>query len=298
MTLEIHPFVLDELDDPLRVVRGKVVAPEGWAASDRARVWQHVFLLHGFKGFMDWGFFPHVARTLAERGFAVVCFNTSGSGVGEDPLVMSEVEAFAKNTTTREIEDLERVRRAAHSGKLGATLDPLRAGLLGHSRGGGVALLHAARHAGRDGWRGWRALATWAAIDDVDRFDDATKAAWRARGHILIPNARTGQEHRIDVDALDDVERNRDALDILAACRRIEAPTLLVHGEDDATVPVTAQERIAAALRPGLWQAIRIPGAGHTFGVVHPFAGETPEYRRALDLTVGHFLTQLGFPEP
>jgi pimeloyl-ACP methyl ester carboxylesterase len=290
MKLETHPFVLDEHPDPLRVVRGKVVAPEGYAASDRAHVWQHVFLLHGFKGFMDWGFFPHVARTLAERGLAVVCFNTSGSGVGEDPLVMSEVEAFAKNTSTREIEDLERVRRAAHEGRLGATLDPLRAGLLGHSRGGGVALLHAAHHGG------WRALATWAAIDDVDRFDEATKELWRAQGHILIPNARTGQQHRIDRDALDDVERNRERLDILAACRRIEAPTLLVHGEDDTTVPVTALERIAAALPDGLATTIRIPGAGHTFGAVHPFAGETPEYRRALDATVAHFCGWLGVP--
>jgi pimeloyl-ACP methyl ester carboxylesterase len=280
MQLETHPFELRELADPLRVVRGRVVAPAGFAASSRP--WPHVVVLHGFKGFMDWGFFPHLARSLAERGLAAVCFNTSGSGVGEDPLVMSEVEAFAKNTVTREIEDLERVRTAAAEGRLGP-LDARRAGLLGHSRGGGEALLHAAHHGG------WRALATWAAIDAVDRFDDATKELWRANGFILIANARTGQQHRVDLDALVDVERNRDRLDVEAACRALDLPVLLVHGEDDATVPVTALERLGAALRGPVRSLLRIPGAGHTFGAVHPFAGETAPYRRALAATLGHF---------
>jgi dipeptidyl aminopeptidase/acylaminoacyl peptidase len=286
MKLETHPFVLDEHPDPLRVVRGKVVAPEGYAASDRAHVWQHVFLLHGFKGFMDWGFFPHVARTLAERGLAVVCFNTSGSGVGEDPLVMSEVEAFAKNTSTREIEDLERVRRAAHEGRLGATLDPLRAGLLGHSRGGGVALLHAAHHGG------WRALATWAAIDDIDRLDEATKRHWRAAGELVVPNHRTGQLHRLGLDILDEVERRDPRLDVLAAAARVQCPALVVHGTADEAVPFSAAEALMARLPRATLE--RVEAGGHSFGATHPLRPPLhPHLERTLDVTVQHFVRHL-----
>src|SRR5262245_29396147 len=40
-----------------------------------------VVVCHGFKGFMEWGFFPYVASLLAERGFAAVRFNLSGAGM-------------------------------------------------------------------------------------------------------------------------------------------------------------------------------------------------------------------------
>ncbi len=43
-----------------------------------------VLIVHGFKGFKDWGMFPLMAERLAEAGFAACRFNLSGSGIGED----------------------------------------------------------------------------------------------------------------------------------------------------------------------------------------------------------------------
>ncbi len=40
-----------------------------------------VVICHGFKGFMDWGFFPYLAELLADRGFVAIRFNLSGSGM-------------------------------------------------------------------------------------------------------------------------------------------------------------------------------------------------------------------------
>lgn len=255
--------------DPSRLVRVRVERPAGEDAPLPA-----VLILHGFKGFMHWGFFPELSRDLAEAGFVAVSLNASGSGVGEDLETFTEHEAFARNTYSAELEDLELVRE--HAASL-PEVDADRLALLGHSRGGGVALLHAARRGD------YRAVVTWSSIEDVDRMDEATKTEWRERGHIWIPNARTGQQHRLDLDALRDAERNREALDVLAACRRIEAPVLVVHGTEDPAVGFEASRRLIEALP----NAAHVPveGAGHTFGATHPFAGRTPELEIALEAT-------------
>lgn len=277
-TTRQHPFRIEDPDEPGRVVRGRVVLP---AALPEAERLPHVLVLHGFKGFMDWGFFPELARRIAAAGWAAVCFNLSGSGVGEDLLEFTEDEAFARNTYSRELEDTERVHDLAVSGGLPG-VDGSKAAILGHSRGGGVALLHAARHGDT------LAVVTWAAIDDVDRFDAATKAAWRRDGAITVHNARTGQVHRIELGALDDVEANRERLDVLAAARRLRMPTLVLHGTDDTSVPPSAAERIHGALPPGIGSLLLLEGAGHTFGARHPLEEVPADLERAFAATLEH----------
>lgn len=267
-----------------RLLRGKVVRPHGGADGERL---PHIVILHGFKGFMDWGFFPELARRIAERGLAAVLFNMSGSGIGEDPLEFTDVEGFAKNTHSRELDDVACVRARLRSGEL-AGIDPDRACLLGHSRGGGTALIHAAD----DG--GYAGVVTWAALDDFDRYDEATKDLWRAEGEIWIPNARTGQPHRMDLDLLTDLEQNRSRLDIRAACSRLSTPTLLVHGTADASVTPDALDRLSAALPQGVGQTLVIDGAGHTFGAGHPFGSPTPEWDTAVAATLDHVSGALG----
>jgi pimeloyl-ACP methyl ester carboxylesterase len=269
----------------MRVVRGWVECPRGASAA-----LPHVILIHGFKGFMDWGFFPELSRRIVGRNMVAVRFNMSGSGVGEDLEHFTDREAFARNTVSRELEDLGRVREwlagappatVAVSGE-GASatalraIDPGRAALLGHSRGGALALLQAAERAD------CRAVVTWSAVADLDRFDEPTKAAWSRDGHVLIHNQRTGEDLRIDRAALEDLQANRERFDVEAACARIVTPTLLVHGEADETVPVGEFDRLAAALRPRIRETLRIPGAGHTFGVRHPMESAPASFELAV----------------
>lgn len=273
--------------DPERILRGRVVRPgvAGGSAS-----WPHVVIVHGFKGFMDWGFFPELARRFAGRGLAAVLVNLSGSGIGENPEEFTEVEAFAADTISRELEDLEVLRAGIRAGRL-AALDPDRSAILGHSRGGGAALVHASE----DG--GYRAVVTWAAIDDFDRFDETTRKAWREEGQIWVPNARTGQPHRMDLGFLEDLEQNRSRLDPVAACRHLEAPLLLVHGTADESVPVAAAERLAAAAGTKTpLELLTLEGAGHTFGVGHPFGGSTPAWEQAVEASLDHVERHVGWP--
>jgi pimeloyl-ACP methyl ester carboxylesterase len=251
-----------------------------------------VVICHGFKGFMDWGFFPHLAELLATRGYAAVRFNFSGAGVrpGEDRV--SDPEAFKSDTYSREIEEVEAMLAALGGAVGGGRIAPGPIGLVGHSRGGGVALLAAAgeRFRGRVG-----ALVTWAAIADADRFTPEQKAAWRRDGELPVVNARTGQRLALGLDGLRDLEANRAALDLAAAAGRRTAPWLIVHGEADETVPVAEAHRLrAAAAPPAELLLLAGPGAGHTFGAVHPFAGPTPELIQAMNATQRWLRRHLG----
>jgi len=246
-----------------------------------------VLVVHGFKGFKDWGMFPALADRLANAGFTAVSPNLSGSGV-DDAGDFTWPERFGHNTFSGELKDLEIVLEALSAGALGVPR-PSRIGVVGHSRGGGISILLAARQ------RRMEALVTWAAISTVRRWpDEAEQARWRERGKIDVVNARTGQVLPLYTDVLDDVESNRaGALDILAAAARLRAPWLIVHGSADPSVAVTEGERLAQAANPGTSRFLRIEGAEHTFGAVHPWKGSTPALDLTMKETVGWLATHL-----
>ena len=241
-------------------------------------------VIHGFKGFKDWAFFPHVCRTLAASGHAVVSFNFSGSGIGSEPDRFTELEAFAANTLSRESEELGWVVDWVTSGDL-FPRKPRALGLLGHSRGGGDAILRAA------GDPRVRALVTWSAVSTFDRWNAATRAEWRESERIYALNQRTGQQMPLDVGLLDDLENNRDRLDVTAAAGRVEVPWLILHGESDHTVELDEAKTLAKAARVGRLHVVA--GAGHTFEVGHPFVAPSPALNEAMEATVHHFSRHL-----
>jgi pimeloyl-ACP methyl ester carboxylesterase len=239
-----------------------------------------VVVCHGFKGFMEWGFFPALAELLADRGFVVVRFNFSGAGVrpGEDRV--SDLDAFRADTYSRELAELRAIIEGLEEITAGHC-DRLRFGLLGHSRGGAIALLAAAEP---ELAPEVRALVTWSAIARLDRWSAGEKEAWRRDGELLVANSRTGQRLPLGVGLLDDVERNGVALDPVTAARRRTAPWLIVHGGEDESVPVAEGRRLAAAGGEGSDLEV-IEGSGHTFGAGHPFDHPTPHLIAALNAT-------------
>src|SRR5690606_37253631 len=69
-----------------------------------------VILCHGWKGFKDWGTFNLLAELFAENNFFFVKFNFSFNGhTAEEPLECTDVEAFAQNNFSREMDDLGQV---------------------------------------------------------------------------------------------------------------------------------------------------------------------------------------------
>lgn len=238
-----------------------------------------VVICHGFKGFKDWGFFPAIAERLARAGFAAVSFNFSGSGIGEDGQSFSEPERFARATLTNHLRDLATVVEAVRAGHFG--FRPAAVGLLGHSMGGGIATLHAAAD------EKLAALVTWSAtarFGDGRLWRDDQVAPWRRTGKLDIRNQRTGEILPLYTDMLDDLERNGAALDVTRAAGRVRVPWLVAHGSADESVPVEDAQALAA--RAATARLLIVDGAGHTFGVVHPWAGATPAFERVADATV------------
>ena len=80
-----------------------------------------VVVVHGFKGFKDWGMFPHLADRLALAGLTAVTFNLSGSGV-DDAGQFSLPDRFGHNTFSAELHDLTRLLDALISGQLGTAI--------------------------------------------------------------------------------------------------------------------------------------------------------------------------------
>lgn len=236
---------------------------------------------------MDWGFFPELARRLVTRGLAVVRFNFSGSGHGERPLDFTEPQAFLENTPSREIEDLERVRAWLDSGAV-PWIDSSRIALLGHSLGGAVALIHAARRADT------RALVGWASVATFRRFPPEVEGLWRRQGFVEIPNLRTKEVHRLGIGWLEDLERNARTLDVHAACRRLTTSTLLLHGAEDEAVPLAEGQSLLDACAPGVARLEVVAHANHTFWAAHPLAGVPATLERVLRASEDFLAAHLG----
>ena len=241
-----------------------------------------VVICHGFKGFKDWGMFPRLADHLARAGFLAVSFNFSGSGVsGGDEF--DEPERWYRQKPSADLADLR------------AVVDYLVANgsqwiaLVGHSRGGGLAIVQAARDARI------RALVTWSAVDHFLRWPMDVIQRWRETGTVDVVNQRTGQVLAIGRDALDDWDRYGDnLLDVMAAAHQIRVPWLIVHGTEDATVPVEVGRILAEVSGAAETETLIVEGASHTFGARHPWVGATPELDQVFERTLLFLSRRLG----
>jgi pimeloyl-ACP methyl ester carboxylesterase len=239
-----------------------------------------VVICHGFKGFQEWGFFPHLATLLAERGFTVIRFNFPGSGMLPGDDLVTNPEAFRTATLSGELDDLSWLLNRLDD-LAPERVDTERLGLIGHSRGGGTSILASAlpelRHR-------LRALVTWSAVSTFDRMTPAEEEAWRAAGSVPVTNARTGQQLELGCEVLDDLKANAARLDIGAAAAARCAPWLIIHGDRDETVPASEAAQLASQAQSPC-ELLHVEASGHTFEVGHPFKGPSPQLITALNAT-------------
>lgn len=243
-------------------------------AGERARAL--VVIVHGFKGFKDWGFFPWVAQRLMQHRLVVCRFNMSRSGIGDDPESFDRLDLFEHDTYSTQLADLRTVVHYAQQ-----QYPALPTFLLGHSRGGGVALL------GAQDVEGLHGVAVWSPISRCDRWDEPTKRDWRASGHLDVVNARTKQVMRMSPRMIDDYDANRERLDITAAASRLRVPLFVLHGGRDDSVPVDEGRLIAAQHHDA--SILVLDGAGHTFNAIHPLVHVPHELLLAAEATAHFF---------
>lgn len=238
-----------------------------------------VILCHGYKGFKDWGMFPYVAERLSEA-CDVVTFNFSHNGVGADGEQFSELEKFARNTYSRELEDLETVIQYVRNSEL-IHSDPknLPLYLLGHSRGAGVSTIYALDHPDQVA-----GVISWNGIVDVDVFSDEEKRMMRENGRAYVLNGRTKQHMPLDVEILEDMEQNRQRFDILGRISSLQVPMVVIQGTEDF-VRLRKGNAELIQRQPNI-SYVPIEGGNHTFLAVHPFQGTTEPLEAAIAQTM------------
>lgn len=246
-----------------------------------------VLLLHGFKGFKDYAFLPVYADRLARAGFVAVTVSVSGAGV-DAAGDFTRVERFASNTYSKELDDLGVVVRALQQGQLDVAA-PSSLGVVGHSRGGGMALLLTHETPAI------AAAVTWAGIGKVRRHSDAELEAWQRLGTIKILHQRLRIHLPLHYDVVADcLAHEHGRLDIPEAARTLGRPWMQVHGTADGTVTIAEAQHLAEHAGDALTERLVLEGADHTFGTKHPWGGATAEMEAVFNATTRFLSRHLG----
>lgn len=248
-----------------------------------------IIFVHGFKGFKDWGFGPYLADYFSSNGFFVITFNFSLNGVGESLTEFDELDKFARNSFSREVEELNFIISSFRNGFFGEVDPDKKIGLLGHSRGGADAILCGSSNDNVS------AVATWSAVAKLDRYSDRQKKEWKEKGYFEILNSRTNQMMKMDYSFLKDIEENSESsLSMKKAVANMNKPLFIVHGEQDVAVPVTEAETIFNWSDKSKTELLIIHNTGHTFNVQHPFSGSNEKFEILLNETNIFFNKQLN----
>jgi len=248
-----------------------------------------IVFIHGFKGFKDWGFGPYLGSYFAEKGFSVITFNFSHNGIGENSTEFTELDKFARNSYSREIRELNELVDKIRDGYFSEIHIDTKIGLIGHSRGGAVALLAASRR------EDINAVVTWASISNFDRYSNRQKEGWRKEGYFNMLNSRTGQIMQLDVLLLDEIQKDgKGLLNLENALKKLKKPLLIAHGDQDLAVKIDEAEEIYSWADKSMTEFLKLIGTGHTFDIVHPFAGSNEKFEKLLDKTTKFFIKHLN----
>jgi pimeloyl-ACP methyl ester carboxylesterase len=220
---------------------------------------------HGFKGFKDWGHFNWMADQMSENGLAVLKFNFSHNGVVPENLnEVTDLETFSMNNYSKELEDLQCVIDFVYENAEKYNIDLSNVALAGHSRGGGIALIKASED------KRISKLVLWASLSEFNSFfRSETIKEWNEKGVVYAMNKRTNQELPLKKQFYDDYLANKTRLDVKKAARLLDKPLLMIHGDEDETVPLSHAETLYQLVLHSIF--IKVEGGGHTFSAKHPF---------------------------
>ena len=247
-----------------------------------------LIFVHGFKGFKDWGFWPYTGNFFAQNGYFVVTFNFSHNGIGENLTEFTEIEKFAENTFSLELEEFNEIIDACVDGFFGYKVRR-KIGVIGHSRGGGEALIVSSNR------KEISAIVVWAAVSNFDRYSERQKDEWRKNGVFEILNSRTKQMMKLNLSLLEDLEANKqDLLNIEKAAKNLSKPLLIIHGEQDLAVQIREGEQIYNCSDKKNTEIVKIKAAGHTFDIVHPFEGSNDKFELVLNKSLNFFNRNLN----
>lgn len=230
-----------------------------------------VIFCHGYKGFKDWGAWNLMAETIAKAGFCFVKFNFShNGGTMGNPIDFPDLEAFGNNNYSKELEDLSTVITwAKNRFKSNPSVNTNKITLIGHSRGGGIAILKASED------NRITKLITLASVCDFEKRTATTGElkSWKETGVKYVLNVRTKQQMPHYYQFYEDFVANKERLHIESAEKRLKIPHLIIHGDNDTSVKIEEAYNLHR-WNPNSHLKI-IESADHVFNIRHPWNKET-----------------------
>lgn len=245
-----------------------------------------LLLLHGFKGFRNYSFIPWLAQYAASTGAIAVRMCFSLNGMKNTSWLVQSPDDFARNTISRECDDVADLLDALGNHDEFADLRQMwngKVSMLGHSRGGGIAMI-AAREFQQLHPQQLNHVAVWNSVGTWTRWTPRQAAAWREAGTFEMQNQRTLQTLNMHSSYLADIEENSARLDLVAASTALSGRLRYVHALHDLTVPIREIESLAQA--SSTEDALAIVGnTTHTFGMEHPVSRITRGFADAIEAT-------------
>ncbi|MBU3679204.1 MAG: hypothetical protein FGM32_06310 [Candidatus Kapabacteria bacterium] len=232
-----------------------------------------MIILHGHKGFRNYGFLPWIAQGAAEGGMIALRMCFSLNGMDNTAWTVQKPEDFARNTLTREVDDVHDVLSSIQHDDAFANLRDRWNGnlvIVGHSRGGGIALVAGGEISRKDATMSDRLRVVGLnSVGNWTRWTPRQAQVWKRAGFVDIVNQRTGQTVRIDASFVEDLEQNAERLSLETAVERLDKRLLFIHAAQDLTVPLNEIQQLSQRAPSG--QQLRIvENTTHTFGMTHP----------------------------
>jgi pimeloyl-ACP methyl ester carboxylesterase len=252
-----------------------LAVPDAWNG-------QLIVFLHGYMGFKDWGCWNLVQDYFIRQKFGFLKYNVShNGGTPEKPIDFSDLDAFSINSYIKEIEDFDAIIEC-----LSKHFDRMPIiNLIGHSRGGGIALLQSKN-------KNISRIASWAGISSIkNRFPNKEKLnEWKQKRIRFVKNGRTNQNMPHSYSQYKDFLLHQERLNIETYCKTSTIPTLIVHGENDTSVLPSEVEALSNWLNTS---PVIIKETQHTFGSAQPWEKEQmPQaLKKACEVTLSFFQT-------
>lgn len=214
-------------------------APEGFAGL-------MVILCHGFATGKDGRTYITLEELLNAQGFSTLRFDFFGHG--------ESAGSLGDITISEALDDVLRARDFVIEAGY------IEIGLLGSSFGGLASILAAAQ---------WQSddlvfLALKSPVSDylsrlIALRDDQQIAVWKTQGYIPVSDMMKQRTHKLKYSFYLDAEKIRG----YEAAERIAAPTLIVHGDADESVPVEQSRELARRISDCRLEVI--PNADHRY---------------------------------
>ncbi|WP_028979981.1 alpha/beta hydrolase family protein [Sporocytophaga myxococcoides] len=225
-----------------------------------------IIFLHGFKGFKDWGNFDLMMEYFTQLNYVFIKMNFSHNGTTLDsPLEFNDLDRFGRNNFIIELEDVQAMIDQIFEDEIipSREWDKRKLILIGHSRGGSIAILKGSED------KRVQAVISLAGVADLKKFlHDRDIDVWKKGETVFVDNARTGQKMPLYPQFLESYLANKSRLDVISAASKLKH-LLIIHGTSDLTVPI--DHAFALKNSNPIAELKVIENADHTFGGKHPY---------------------------